>query len=128
MAALICIGVAIATLAVTVSAGPTKMATPSSYQLTHMNWEMETFIHFSITTYTGSQAGDQDPTLFAPDPKTLNVSQWVEVAKLMGSKVAVLTAKHEAGYCLWPSKYSDYTIAQSKTVPDRDLVRVCTVL
>lgn len=62
---------------------------------------MNAFVHFSITTFTGSQAGDQDPRKFAPDPKTLNVSQWVSVVKSMGAKVAVLTSKHEAGFCLW---------------------------
>jgi len=103
--------------------GPSHMALPTAYQLQHMMWEMEMFIHFSITTYTGSQAGHQDPSLFAPDPATLNVSQWVATAKALGAPVAVLTAKHEAGYCIWPSKYSNYTIARSSTVSGRDLVR-----
>lgn len=34
-----------------------------------------------------------------------------------------LTAKHEAGFCIWPSKFSNYTIAKSPTVGHRDLVR-----
>lgn len=41
----------------------------------------------------------------------------------MGVPVAVLTAKHEAGFALWPSKYSNYTIASSPTVGQRDLVQ-----
>lgn len=76
--------------------GAQHMALPSANQLRHMEWGHEMFIHFSITTYTGSQAGDQDPALFAPPP-TLNVSQWVATAKTLNAPVAVLTAKHEVG-------------------------------
>lgn len=71
---------------------------PSANQLKLLDWDMTAFVHFSITTYTGSQAGNQDPTKFAPDPRTLNISQWVATVKSMGAKVAVLTSKHEAGF------------------------------
>jgi len=40
----------------------------------------------------------------------------------MGAPVAVLTSKHEAGFALWPSKYSNFTIASSPTIGRRDLV------
>jgi len=41
----------------------------------------------------------------------------------MGARVAALTSKHEKGFCLWPSKYSNFTIAHSPTVGHRDLVK-----
>jgi alpha-L-fucosidase len=44
----------------------------------------------------------------------------------MGARVAALTSKHEKGFCLWPSKYSNFTIAHSPTVGHRDLVREFT--
>jgi alpha-L-fucosidase len=80
------------------------------------------FVHFSITTFTNSQSGFQDPALFAP-PANMSVKNWVATAKAMGAPVVALTAKHEAGFCIWPSKYSNYTIASSPTVGHRDLVR-----
>ena len=61
-----------------------------------------------------------------PPADKLNVSQWVSVAKSMGARVAALTSKHEKGFCLWPSKYSNFTIAHSPTVGHRDLVREFT--
>ena len=30
---------------------------------------------------------------------------------------------HPAGFCIWPSKFSNYTIAHSPTIGHRDLVR-----
>ena len=91
---------------------------PGSQQVTAMGFELEMFLHFSIDTFSTSL----DPTKFAPDAETLNVSQWVSVAKSMGARVAALTSKHEKGFCLWPSKFSNFTIAHSPTVGDRDLV------
>lgn len=37
--------------------------------------------------------------------------EWARMAKNMGVKYAVITTKHHEGFCLWPSKYTDYTIA-----------------
>ena len=87
-----------------------------------LGFELEMFIHYSIDTYTT----ELDPTKFAPNPQTLNVSQWVATAKSMGARVAALTSKHEKGFCLWPSKFSNFTIAHSPTVGHRDLVKEFT--
>ena len=93
---------------------------PSANQLKLLDWDMTAFVHFSITTYTGSQAGNQDPTKFAPDPRTLNISQWVATVKSMGAKVAVLTSKHEAGFW-WAtaplSASQNTTVSSGSTTP-----------
>ncbi|MBN1395458.1 MAG: alpha-L-fucosidase [Pirellulales bacterium] len=71
------------------------------------------FIHFGISTFDGRELSDgrQPATLYAPDK--LDVDQWVSVARDSGMKYAVLCAKHVAGFCLWPSKWTDYTVANS---------------
>ena len=97
----------------------TSIPMPHTQQISAIGFELEMFLHFSIDTFTSAL----DPTLFAPNAATLNVSQWVSVAKSMGARVAALTSKHEKGFCLWPSKFSNFTIAHSPTVGDRDLVQ-----
>jgi len=63
--------------------------------------------------------------LYAPDK--LDVSQWIGVARDAGMKYAVLTAKRHPGFCLWPSKYTDFTVANSgnKTDVVEKFVQAC---
>lgn len=63
-------------------------------------------------------ADDLRPTLF--NPVKLDCGQWADAAKSAGMNTAVLLTKHHDGFCLWPSKYSDYTVAQGCK---RDVVR-----
>lgn len=76
------------------------------------------FIHFGMSTFVGNELpGGKDPsTTYAPDK--LDVDQWIQVARDAGMKYAVLTAKHVAGHCLWPSKLTDYTVATSSNKTD----------
>lgn len=76
------------------------------------------FIHFGMSTYVGKElpSGKEPAMLYAPD--RLDVDQWVSVARDAGMRYAVLTAKHVAGHCLWPSKYTDYTVANSANKTD----------
>lgn len=71
------------------------------------------FIHFGMSTFSAAEMDDgkQNPQLYAPTD--LDVAQWIQTAKDAGMKYAVLTTKHVAGHCLWPSAYTDYTVAAS---------------
>ena len=71
------------------------------------------FIHYGMSTYTGSELpdGSHPSSLYAPD--RLDVDQWVSVARDTGMKYAVLTAKHVSGHCLWPSRQTDYHVGTS---------------
>ena len=47
------------------------------------------------------------------DPADLNASQWAAMAKQLGVRYVTITTKHHDGFCLWPSKYTRYTVANS---------------
>lgn len=47
------------------------------------------------------------------NPKQFDARRWAKQAKDMGAKYLIFTTKHHDGFCLWPSKYTDYTIANS---------------
>ncbi len=78
------------------------------------------FIHFGMSTYTGRELADGKTPVpastYAPDK--LDVDQWVSVARDAGMKYAVLTTKHVAGHCLWPSKHTKYSVKNSTNKTD----------
>jgi alpha-L-fucosidase len=76
------------------------------------------FIHFGMSTFMGQELpdGKSPATVYAPDK--LDVEQWVSVARDAGMKYAVLTTKHVAGHCLWPTEYTDYSIVNSADKTD----------
>ena len=80
-----------------------------------------------MRSYTGSELpdGTHPSTLYAPDK--LDVDQWVCVARDAGMKYAVLTTKHVAGHCLWPTKHNDYHVGTSgnKTDVVEAFVKAC---
>jgi alpha-L-fucosidase len=85
-----------------------------------MRWqEMEyyAFVHFSLNTYTDQSwgNGNEDVNLF--NPKELDCRQWAHICKEAGMKGIIITAKHHCGFCLWPSKYTEYSV---KNTPWRD--------
>jgi alpha-L-fucosidase len=55
------------------------------------------------------------------NPTQFNAREWTELAKEGGMKYILSTSKHHDGFCLWPSKFSDYNI--SNTPFKSDIVR-----
>ena len=85
---------------------------PSTRQLDYQNKQLGAFIHFGPATYINSDMhGTPDPKIF--NPEKLDAEQWVLAAKSFGAKHVVLTAKHHNGFCLWPTKTTDYCVRSS---------------
>ncbi len=55
------------------------------------------------------------------NPVNFDAKQWVKVAKDAGMKYIVFTAKHHGGFCMWDTKYTDYSIMH--TPFKRDVVK-----
>lgn len=68
------------------------------------------FIHFGPNTYAATGWGDGKFPATKVDLTDLDTDQWARVAAEAGMKYAVLTAKHHDGFCLWPSKHTDYSV------------------
>ena len=83
---------------------------PDANQMRWQEMERYAFIHYSINTYTDQEWGDgaDSASLFNPDK--LDCRQWARVCKQAGMKGIILTAKHHSGFCLWPSKYTEYSV------------------
>jgi alpha-L-fucosidase len=85
------------------------------------------FLHFGMSTFVGDEFADgtAEPLLYAP--AFVDADQWCRVARDAGMKYLVITAKHVAGHCLWPSKHTAYTVERSANKADvmAELANAC---
>ena len=86
---------------------------PTPQQLEWQRMELTAFLHFGVNTFTGREWGNgtEDPAIF--NPTSLDCEQWVRTLKEAGFKMAIITAKHHDGFCLWPTKTTRHSVASS---------------
>ena len=86
---------------------------PSKAQMQYHREELAAFIHFGMNTYYDREWGDgeEDPYYFYPEH--LDTDQWIKTLKDAGFKRTIMVVKHHDGFLLYPSKYTDHTIAKS---------------
>lgn len=100
-------------LPVDASPSDTVLPGPTPAQRNWMELRFGMFIHFGINTCYDVEwsDGSLDPKAFNPD--RLDTGKWCRTARDAGMKYIVLTAKHHDGFCLWPSKYTAYSVTAS---------------
>ncbi len=95
------------------------------------------FIHWGPVSIKGTEIGwsrgrevpseEYDQLYRQFNPVKFDAEEWVKVAREAGMKYLVLTSKHHDGFCLWPSKYTDYHIGNTPFKRDvmKELSEAC---
>jgi alpha-L-fucosidase len=88
-------------------------AIPTGRQLTWQEMERYCFLHFTVNTFTDREwgLGDEKESIF--NPSNFDAGQIVSTIARHGFKGVILTCKHHDGFCLWPSKYTQHSVANS---------------
>lgn len=70
-------------------------------------------VHWNINTFTDCEwgVGDEDPSLL--NPVDFDAGRIVRACADGGLKGLIIVAKHHDGFCLWPTKTTDYNISRS---------------
>jgi len=89
------------------------------------------FIHWGLYSVGGRGEWIQSAECISPkdymryfkafDPVDYNPREWLRIAKNAGMRYAVMTAKHNDGFCLFDSEYTDFKATNTRA--GRDLIR-----
>jgi alpha-L-fucosidase len=114
----------------TVVRGKTAAEVLDSVKQAYVNLSFGMFLHFNMSTFdrcccpqcytVSGEWGKGKETAPAKlfRPTQLNCGQWADAAKAAGCTYMVLTAKHHDGFCLWPTKYTSYSVANATCTTD----------
>ncbi len=90
---------------------------PHERQIRWQETELAAHVFFGLNTFVRMQEGTGKTEANAFYPTDIDIPSWVNTFKDAGMKGVLITAKHRDGFCLWRSKTTSYTVANS---PYRD--------
>lgn len=86
---------------------------PSDRQMNWQQLEFTFFIHFGMNTFTDREWGVKGTPASTFNPTALDAEQWARTARDAGAKLILMVAKHHDGFCLWQSKFTEYSVKNS---------------
>lgn len=92
--------------------GGVRECLPTTLQLAYQERQLGAFIHFGPATFINSDFMSV-PASKVFNPLNIDAEQWVRTAISFGAEHIVLTVKHHNGFCLWPTKTTDYSVKSS---------------
>jgi alpha-L-fucosidase len=87
-------------------------AFPSADQLAWQDLEIGMFVHFAPNTFQDKEGDDLSTPLSAINPD-IDTDNWAECAVNLGARYIVFVAKHAGGFCMWQTKTTKYSIANT---------------
>ena len=102
---------------------PVQAQTKQSKLKEFMALRFGMFVHWGPVSLRGTEIGwsrdrevskaDYDSLYKEFNPVLFDADAWVKTAKDAGMKYFVITARHHDGFCLWPTKFTDYNISNT---------------
>ena len=102
------------------SATNAQLKTSDAVMKDFMSRRFGLFIHWGPVSLRGTEIGwsrdkqvskaEYDSLYKEFNPVLFNADAWVKTAKDAGMKYLTITARHHDGFCLWPTKFTEYNI------------------
>lgn len=91
----------------------TNKVTPEERQLLWQETDFVAHLFFGVNTFVRVQEGDGKAEAQAFYPTDIDIPSWVRTLKFAGMKGVLITAKHHDGFCMWRTKTTPYSVANS---------------
>ncbi len=89
------------------------LARPTAVQYAWQEQELAMFLQLDPATIQGGEYDNGSTPLSEIKFSKLDVNEWCRAAKAFGAKEIVFMLAHSGGFCMWPSKTTDYHIGNT---------------